>query len=385
MHQILATVQVVSAALKDVRDCDPMFLSPAEMASALVDLSGVEAQVCELRLRVLAEADGLAEESAARDAAAWLAPRINAEYAAVRSDLELARSMACLPRVSAALHDGLITRAHAVTIARSLAALPASGADVIDQAEAALVTEAQRLTPKQLRAVGRHLLAVVDPEGAEDAEGRALLAEEQAADRATRLTLKPLGDGTTRINGLLPDHAATHLRTCLEAFTQPRIAGLAADGRRLPTARLAGLAFADLIHHLDPATLPDHGGDTTSVVVTVSLDALRNELGTATLGGTDSPDRVSAATARRLACTAKIIPAVLGADSEVLNLGRTARLFTKAQRKALRTRHATCQAADCTVPSVWTDAHHQHPWSHGGLTDLTNAVLTCNRFSGHRF
>ena len=377
MHQILTTVHALRAALKDARDCDPMFLSPAEKASALLDLSRLEAQVSELRLRVLSESADLAEAHAERDAAAWLAPQIHAEYRMVRADLELARALRDLPCLSAALADGLITADHVLVAVQALEALPDVDANTAARAEAVLADEARRLTPKQLRTVGRHLLAVVDPDAADEAEGRALLAEEAGADRSTRLTLKPLGDGTTRLSGLIPDPAAAHLRTCLEALTQPRVAALAADGRRLPTSRLNGLAFTDLIHSLDPAVLPDHGGDTTALVVTMSLDALRDELGAATLGGLDGNDRISAATARQLACTARIIPAVLGTDSEVLNLGRSARLFTKAQRKALRTRHSTCQANDCTVPSVWTDAHHQEPWSHGGPTDISNAVLLC--------
>lgn len=377
MHQILATVHAVCAALKDARDSDPMFLSPAEKAAALVDLGRLEAQVLELRLRVLAEASDLAESTGERDAAAWLAPHLRAEYVAVRADLELARSLRRFPILSTALAEGSVTRAHATVATRSLDALPAVSPDTLARAEAALVDEATRLTPKQLRRVGRHLLAVIDPAAADEAEGLALLAEEHAADRATRLVMKPVGDGTTRVAGLIPDHAAAHLRTCLEAFTQPRVAALAADGRRLPAPRLNGLAVCDLVHAIDPAVLPDHGGDTTALVVTVSLDALRADLTAATLGGVDGDERISAATARQLACTARIIPAVLGSDSEVLDLGRSGRLFSKAQRKALRSRHSTCQAADCTVPSVWTDAHHLDPWSRGGRTDMSNAVLLC--------
>ena len=376
MHQILATVHTVAAALKDVRGADPIFMTPAEKANALVDLARVEAQLLELRLRVLAEADDLAEASASRDAAAWLAPQVHDEYVSARADLALAQSLRRFPVLSGALAEGQILRAHVMTAIRALEALD-TDPETLARAESALVEEAQRLTPAELRKAGRHLLAIVDPDAADEAEARALEAEEVRADRQARLSLKELGNGTTRISGLLPDLEAAHLRTCLESFMQPRVAGLDADGRRLPTARLAGLAFCDLIHATDPATLPDHGGDTATVMVTISLEALRTDLGAAALGGLDSSHRLSAQAARRLACTARILPAVLGADSEVLDLGRSARLFSKAQRKALRTRQATCQAADCTVPSVWTDAHHRDPWSRGGSTDLDNAVLLC--------
>ena len=88
-------------------------------------------------------------------------------------------------------------------------------------------------------------------------------------------------------------------------------------------------------------------------------------------------DRLTAQ-ARRLACTAKILPVVLGGESLPLDLGRTRRLFTPTQRKALLVRDRTCRAEGCEVPGTWCEAHHLDPWSAGGRTDLTNGVLLCN-------
>ena len=99
------------------------------------------------------------------------------------------------------------------------------------------------------------------------------------------------------------------------------------------------------LESVDPTRFPIHGGDATTVVITLSLDALRAELGTAELlgaglvpGDDASGDQITAAQARRLACTARIIPAVLGGDSMPLDLGRAQRLFSPAQRKALLVR-----------------------------------------------
>ena len=85
------------------------------------------------------------------------------------------------------------------------------------------------------------------------------------------------------------------------------------------TVRL-GHAFCDLLEHLDPTRLPVHGGTATTVVVTIDLDTLISGLGVATTG-TDG--RITAAEARRLACTAKLVPVVLGGTSEVLDVGRS--------------------------------------------------------------
>ncbi len=119
-----------------------------------------------------------------------------------------------------------------------------------------------------------------------------------------------------------------------------------------------------------------HGGDATTVIVTIPLEDLRRDLSAA---GLASGERVSAAEARRLACTAEIIPAVMGGRSEVLDLGRSSRLFKPAQRKAMVVRDRECRAEGCTVPASWCEAHHWgRPWARGGRTDLRDGVLLCS-------
>ena len=98
---------------------------------------------------------------------------------------------------------------------------------------------------------------------------------------------------------------------------------------------------------------------------------------------TTSGEQMTAGQARRLACTAGLLPAVLGGNSEILDLGRQSRLFTTAQRKALEIRHRTCTETDCTMPAAFTEAHHKNPWTHGGQTNLDDGTLLCS-FHHHR-
>lgn len=80
-----------------------------------------------------------------------------------------------------------------------------------------------------------------------------------------------------------------------------------------------------------------------------------------------------------MACDGGIVPVVLGGRGEPLELGRTARLFTPGQRRALWLRDGGCTWPGCTMPAPWCDAHHLRWWSRGGTTDLTNAALLCAR------
>jgi len=151
----------------------------------------------------------------------------------------------------------------------------------------------------------------------------------------------------TRIEALVPDAVAHRLRTCLEAFAQPRRTAYEADGKRLPYPKLLADALRDLLERIDPAALPHHGGDATTVFVTMTLDQLRDELATAGLGF--DGETITASQARRLACTAGIIPVVLGGESEILDLGRKSRLHTPVMRKAMRLRDKGCRAEGCDV------------------------------------
>ena len=115
------------------------------------------------------------------------------------------------------------------------------------------------------------------------------------------------------------------------------------------------------LENLPDTGLPAHGGTTTSVMVTLDLDTLLTGIGAAT---TSTGDRVTAEQARRLACQARIIPVVLGRKGEVLDLGRSARLFSPAQRKALAIRDRECTTDGCSIPAAWCEAHHwRQPWA----------------------
>ncbi len=109
-------------------------------------------------------------------------------------------------------------------------------------------------------------------------------------------------------------------------------------------------------------------------MVTLTHDALVGGLGSARL---DTGQTISAAQARRLACDAGLIPAVLGRDGTVLDLGRRTRLFTAKQRLALGLTHRGCTATGCDYPPGLCHAHHDQPWSRGGPTDLANGRLLC--------
>ena len=85
------------------------------------------------------------------------------------------------------------------------------------------------------------------------------------------------------------------------------------------------------------------------------------------------------ATAFRLACDCSVTRVLMRGESEVLDLGRSTRLASAAQHKALAIRDRGCVFPGCDRPPAWCNAHHLVWWEHGGLTDEQNLCLLCRR------
>lgn len=373
-HPVLACADAVEGALEDAAGTDPVFMRTPDKAEALVRLTHLVDRLETLRLRVIAASDDVADQDGAPNVASWLAPRTRGDHRPAHRAESLADALdRRWTLLGTATATGHVTLAQAEVIARALDNLGAEvPPDLRRRAEAHLVDQADRFTPRQLRVLGERVLEVICPDTYDDQERAKLLAAERRASAATRLSMALRGDGSVDIRARIPESAAARLKTHLEAFTAPR---QQQAGTRVPHQRRMGQAFCDLLERIDPDTLPDHGGAATRVVVTIPLGDLLHGLGVGT--------PITADQARRLACTAGLLPAVLGGDSEVLDLGRSKRLFSPAQRQALALRHRECHAHGCTVPATWCEAHHRDPWATGGRTDLAKAELLCS-YHHHR-
>jgi hypothetical protein len=399
-HPFLRSLGRIASAVDEATALRPDLLSSQEKAQALLDLARLESQVAAVKLRVLSCAEDVAAQAGARDAGSWLAHEARLDRGPVRRDGDLATALAeRWTRVEGALADGGMNLAQARVCADVLAELPDDLDDTLLEAvEEQLVVLAEQWPPKELKSLGRKILEALDPAIAEAHEAKQLDDEERRASESMSLRLHRLGNGVTRIVANLPDHVANRLATYLDSFTNPRHqgagsshgtqTGLAAEpavsspDSQGPAHVQRGRAFAALLEHLDPDTLPTHGGDATTVIITIGLAELRARLAAGDVIGHDV-DRLSASQIRRLACNAELIPAVLGTQGEVLDLGRASRLFSRAQRKALRIRDKRCRAEGCDAPVAWTEMHHKDPWARGGPTDLDNGICLCN-FHHHR-
>ncbi|HSV66134.1 MAG TPA: DUF222 domain-containing protein, partial [Mycobacteriales bacterium] len=203
-------------------------------------------------------------------------------------------------------------------------------------------------------------------------------AEREAAEAHTRrdLRISPAGPGLKRICGLLDTEGAETLRVALDPLAAPRPADPDTGVRdeRTHGQRMAD-ALVDLADRsLRMGELPDNGGERPTLIVTMPYDKLAAATGAGTL---PTGDILPASQVRRLACDANIIPAVLGGESQVLDLGRGSRHYVGAARRAIVLRDRGCVFPGCDRPYQWCQVHHCTHWANGGRTDQNNGVLLC--------
>ena len=381
-HPLVRVVEEVDALLDEVADSQPAYLARAEKERVLQAATRLMARFESLRVRTLAVADDVAEEHGTRSAGAWLAHETQQDGPEGRRAQRLAEGLdQRWPVLAEAYAAGTVHTEQARVIGKALDDLPSDlDAELRVQVEVHLVEQAAHFCPRDLRVLGRRVLKVVAPDVAEAHEAKMLEREERAAWERASITRRTMGAGVSRAMVTLPDSVMDRWFTQLHAFTSPRRHGHVPSDERVPYPRQLAHAFTALLERIPEEWLPQHGGTNTTVVVTIDQDRLMQEIATS---GLTTGTALTAGGARRLACSAGILPVVLGGRTQPLDLGRARRLFTSGQRKAMAVRDRHCRAEGCEVPAAWCEAHHHDPWSRGGRTDLADGSLLCS-FHHHR-
>ncbi|WP_167288934.1 HNH endonuclease signature motif containing protein [Nocardioides seonyuensis] len=368
---------------------DPDVTRVLEAATSAV--GRVTAQAC----RVSAEADRrrLGDEIGARHTHQWWARRTRLTRGEAARLVRLGKRLEedlHLP-VGEALAAGSLRVDQAQVIVAAVDAIPDEvetpdgqvrhiDADIRAQARDHLLKIAAEHDAKVLRRVGKRILDVVAPEVGEALEQQLLEKETQNAAATAFLKLHDDGHGKTWGRFALPTHQGAALRLALHAIANParhdhdELKDAKTEEWR-PTPQRLGQAFGEFIERYPADQLPQSAGVNATVVVTLDLKALHTGLGVATLG---NGDRISASTARRLACEAGIIPLVLGGKSMPLDVGRSKRFHTKYQRIALTVRDKGCTAEGCDMPPDACHAHHDLEWTADhGPTNVDTGRLLC--------
>jgi hypothetical protein len=276
-------------------------------------------------------------------------------------------------RLRAAFATGAVAGEQVSVVTAALAALPPVEPAVAEAAAQFLAEQAPMRDPAQLARLGRRLRHRLDPDA-----GDTLAAAEARAVATRTLDIRVAPDGSSRLAGRLDPELTAELLAQLEPLAAPRpeVDGVK-DAR--PLGRRRADALADLLRLAASAEgRPTRHGTRPTITVTVTLDGLRKQLGEA--GALlDWSGPIAAETARRLACDARVVPAVLGSHGQPLDVGRASYTVTAGIWRALVARDRGCAFAGCDRPPEWTEAHHNGlHWADGGDTSVENCCLLCD-------
>lgn len=79
----------------------------------------------------------------------------------------------------------------------------------------------------------------------------------------------------------------------------------------------------------------------------------------------------------KLLCDGELHRVIFGPEGEILDSGRSQRLFTPGQTRAVIARDGHCQYPGCAAPPWQGEIHHSIWWYHQGRTGTENAILLC--------
>jgi len=306
----------------------------------------------------------------------------------VRKVMSRTETIGAVPVFGEALAEGNVTSAHVDALSNGLKILGEQSERLVERAPELLAT-AQTMTADEFtKFVRRTAQALTDDGGVcrfEKQRRQTFLRHWIDADGMTNLFGKfdpergsivsalldagveamfHSGDGEVPIDCDSSIEPNDHRRAlALVALLQGRSHGSA--GISLDRASCDRPARAEIVVHIDYELLAGGAGE--------------RQLGAERTCRTLNGSELSVETIRRLACEAEIIPLVLDGKSVPLDVGKSKRLATAHQRRALAAVHETCAIDGCSVKFSHCEPHHIDYWENGGATDFNNLVPLCSR------
>ncbi|MGH3354528.1 MAG: DUF222 domain-containing protein, partial [Nocardioidaceae bacterium] len=228
--------------------------------------------------------------------------------------------------------------------------------------EESLVELARLNDPWDLRGAVRTLKQSVDPDSVD--------RKAQKSMQRRYFSLTPVGEEYVA-KGVLDAETGAMFAQVLDTLARPQ----PGDDRTVGQRRVD--ALAELCRSVLDAGLPRDNGVRPHLVVTLSWETLVGRLG-AGPARLDGFGTISTSLVRQLACDANVARVVVGPDGSPIELGRSARTASAAQRRGAGVRDGgRCRVPGCGSRIV--QLHHLTHWVDGGATDLANMVSLCPR------
>jgi hypothetical protein len=397
---VAQNLELIRAGLAGLAASDPEQADRSTLGAECEQLLGLAGRLQMQLARRLARFGALGGPAAdgMSSSAAWLGhygrlrPWEARQLATVASRLHLLGETVTAFEAAEAGFGDVATIAEGIDRAAETMAEEWSPERVAEAAQPILLEAAANVTPGQLRKAAARIALVLDGESAErrrrQIERQAFLDLGQAMD----------GVGCVRADMGASDFAV--LEKTVDAFA-PRPEPGAPRWQKLPgQRRLRGLITACQIalNAAGENGFRERGGAPVRVHVIASAATVDPEVpvSEAPPGRTEFGTILSAAQIRDMAqrrdtqlTTVRVrsggtVADDHTADGKPLNLGRSKRLFTAAQRDVYLALYSGCAAEGCDRPVSWAAIDHATEWTDGGPTDLANGQPLCDWHNLHK-
>jgi Domain of unknown function (DUF222) len=274
----------------------------------------------------------------------------------------LSRRLFELPVMATALHDGSLSYGQVEAI---IANLNDKTVALFAEHEAALLPTFSELTVSDTaKAMQRWASRAEDELAPAD-------PDDEPKPEASTCHHSTLLDGTSQLNASLGCTDTKVVTKAIElALTQP------VEGDIRPLSQRRADALVDICRFfLDQRVRPLGHKNMPHIDLVGSAADLHAPSGLTSRDGWPYGRRATA----EFTCNATIAHLVVDPNGHVLHYGRTRRLISAAQFRAVAAIDRTCRFHGCDRPASWCDAHHVRHWTRGGVTDINNLVLLCNR------
>jgi hypothetical protein len=358
----------LSELVERLERMDPSQLDAGAVAAGFRELERLKGFVAETEHALARRANALAAAGSGAPAGELIERAAHCSQRQAQSTSRRAEVLGSLPSMSAQLGKGRIGAEHADAVATVAGRLDDADRTTLLSLDDDLARAAAASSPEQFR---RFIGRLADQLAADRGVERAV------RQRAAMTLAKGINDdtGIYWLRGEFDPETGARLFRAIDAEVACLVKQQAPDDL-MDRGQLAARALVELATSANRSKRPGR----VELLALVDLDTLTDGLRTDSVcelhDGTDIP----VATLRRLACDAHIIPVVLDGDGVALDVGRSRRLATDDQRRALRAMYRTCGIGTCDVPFDRCEIHHLDEWdAHHGETNLDRLIPACSR------
>ena len=326
-------------------------------------------RVREFETRELSKDDGFSSTIS------WVIKESNMSGGQAQALVQTGRRMAKLPRLAESMKAGKVTASHLRVTERATSGLPER---LTREAIKTMSRLAEDHDPTSLGEIGQRIREHISPELTDE--------ETRDLDQQQWMSASPY-DGGTKIDAMLRGLNAEAFAAAMRRFDvlkpgddrtakERRADALGEMARVAAGAPAAGLAPVQVTVVCDLVTLQRAAAASLGQSVTfggeipaAEAEIIRGASGELTKTPIDWRTLIACVT------TGETRRLVLGPGSEVLDLGRTHRFFSRTQRIAIRKGEMRCRVRGCRSP--WVEYDHKISWFEGGKTDAGNGRPFC--------